>query len=235
MKRSAIGRRSRRSETFSGPPTPWYSLSPRSWSSDCLKYGSTLGVAPAAIAERRPVVVVLVLPAHVQQPVQRARSAEHPAARPLDAASRDRRIRLGEVAPVELRVVHRLEVADRHVQPQVAVGAAGLEQQHARASVGGQAVREHAARRARADDDVVERGRRRSRDDLVVQVLRMLRLGEEVPAVGERGRAPARAGEQPRQRRRPPTTPHASSSAGNAKPSTRTRATARAATAAADA
>ena len=31
----------RLSEIDSGPPTPWYSLSPRSLSSERLKYGST--------------------------------------------------------------------------------------------------------------------------------------------------------------------------------------------------
>jgi len=43
------------------------------------------------------------------------------------------------------------------VDPQRAVGRAGFEQQHARGWVFAQARREHAAGRAGADDDVVER------------------------------------------------------------------------------
>src|SRR5262249_50723007 len=47
------------------------------------------------------------------------------------------------------------QVADRNVVPDPIVAAARLQQQHAMSGVGGQTVRQHATRRAGADDDVV--------------------------------------------------------------------------------
>src|SRR5262249_2911897 len=53
--------------------------------------------APAAIAELRPVVVILGLAADVDQPVDRAGAAEHPAAGVQDSAPRGSRVRLGVI------------------------------------------------------------------------------------------------------------------------------------------
>ena len=55
----------------------------------------------------------------------------------------------------ELAAVDHLEDAGRHVEERMAVGVAAFEQQHARAFVH-QPRRGDAARRAAADDDVVE-------------------------------------------------------------------------------
>src|SRR5437763_15355916 len=55
---------------------------------------------PAGISKPRPVVVVLVLTADRNQPIDRARSAAHATARPVAPASPPVGIRLGAALPV---------------------------------------------------------------------------------------------------------------------------------------
>ena len=112
--------------------------------------------APAGIAELAPVVEVLRLAAHVEQAVDRTRAAQHLAARLDDLAVVELGLRLGRVEPVDPAVVEQLAVAERNVNPEMAVVPARLEQQHAMAARGGQAIGQHAAGGAGADDDVVE-------------------------------------------------------------------------------
>src|SRR3954471_16077816 len=114
-------------------------------------------MAPADVAELAPAVVVLRLPAHIHQPVDRRRAAHHLAARRDDLAAVTLRLGLGFVEPVDLRVGEILAVAERHVDPDIAILAARLEQQHAMLAALGEAVRQHAARAAGAHDDEVER------------------------------------------------------------------------------
>ena len=97
-----------------------------------------------------------VLAADVDHGVDRARPAEHLAARPVARAPAEPRHRVGHEHPVDSRVVEGLAVADRHPDPEAAVAAAGLEQQHPEPPVRGQPVGQHAAGRPGADDDVVE-------------------------------------------------------------------------------
>src|SRR5690606_6504523 len=63
---------------------------------------------------------------------------------------------LGLEAPIGARVAHAIEIADGHVDPEIVVLAARLEQQDGDVRIGGEAVGQQAARRAAADDDVVE-------------------------------------------------------------------------------
>ena len=112
--------------------------------------------APAGVAELAPVVVVARLAAHVDHAVDRRAAAQHPAARIVERAAVEARLRLGLEAPVGPGVVLGVEVADRDVNPDVAVLAAGLEQADPVVRVRGQPVGEHAARRAGADDHGVE-------------------------------------------------------------------------------
>jgi hypothetical protein len=49
-----------------------------------------------------------------------------------------------------------LAVAERHVDPGIRIARPGFEEQHGRAAIRGEAVREHAAGGPGADDDVVE-------------------------------------------------------------------------------
>ena len=120
-----------------------------------LEVGQHVVIAPAGASELAPVVEVGAVAANVEQAVDGARSAEHLAPRPVETAAAKSRARLGLEHPVGARIVHRLEVADRNMDPDVAVVAAGLEQEHAGASVGGQPVGQHASGRAGADNDVV--------------------------------------------------------------------------------
>ena len=110
---------------------------------------------PAGVAELAPVVEVPGLAADVEQSVDRARPAEHLAPRPVEAATVERRLGLGPVAPVGGRIVHGLEVADRDVDPGVRVPAARFEEENSRGWVLAEARRQHAAGGARADDDVI--------------------------------------------------------------------------------
>jgi hypothetical protein len=121
--------------------------------------GQHLGIAPAGVPRRRPLVVILALAADVEQAVERAGAAEHLAARPLQAAVGNARVGFGDIAPVQLRVVHGLEIADRDVDPGIPVFATGLEQQHAVRRVFRQPAGQHAAGRSGTDHDVVERER----------------------------------------------------------------------------
>src|SRR6185503_9164390 len=118
--------------------------------------GQALVVRPAACAVARPAVVVAGVAAHVRHGVDRGGTAEHLAAHHFDRAVAEVRLGLGVVAPVVQAVAPDLADADRDVDERIAVRAARLEQQHATVVVFRQPVREHAARRARADDDVVE-------------------------------------------------------------------------------
>src|SRR5687768_13208751 len=111
--------------------------------------------APALVAELAPLVIVARLAAHVDHAVDRGAAAQHLAARIIDRAPAEPRFGFGLEAPVGARVAHAIEIADRDVDPEVVILAAGFEQQHGDIGIGGQAVGQQAAGRAAADDDVV--------------------------------------------------------------------------------
>src|SRR5262249_26592394 len=66
------------------------------------------------------------------------------------------RIGLRLVHPVDARIVEGAAVADRHLNPEPAIGTAALEHEHTALAARGQTICEHTARRAGADDDVIE-------------------------------------------------------------------------------
>ena len=72
----------------SGPSAPCHSFGAANVVLELAKVRQHVVVAPAGVAERRPVVVVLALPADVDEPVDRARAAERAPARPVDLAAR---------------------------------------------------------------------------------------------------------------------------------------------------
>ena len=96
------------------------------------------------------------LPADIQKPVDRRGAAQHLAARLNDRAAGAFGLRLGTVEPIVLRVGEQLGVTDRHVDPDVAILAAGFEHEHTVAARCAQPVGEHTAGRAGTHDDVVE-------------------------------------------------------------------------------
>ena len=105
--------------------------------------------APAGIAELPPVIEIRRLAAQVEQAVDRARPAQHLAARLDDRPVVELRLRLRGIEPVDSAVGEQLAVAERDVDPEMAVVPARLQQQHAVAAGGGQPIGEHAAGAAR--------------------------------------------------------------------------------------
>ncbi len=112
-------------------------------------------IRPADIAELAPMVEILALAADVDQPVDRARAAEHLAARPRDAPPVEPRHRLGLELPGDPRMIDVAVEPGRDMDPRVGVLAAGLDHQHLRRRVGRQPVGQHAPGRAGADDDEI--------------------------------------------------------------------------------
>src|SRR5579883_3430401 len=94
-----------------------------------LEIGQHVLEAPAEIAELAPVIEILLLPADIDEPVDRARPAQHPAARLDDAAIVELRLGLRLIEPVELAIAEELAVAQGNVDPGIAILAARLEQQ----------------------------------------------------------------------------------------------------------
>src|SRR5262249_25940004 len=75
-------------------------------------------IAPAAIAELRPMVVVLGLAADEDHAVDRAGAAEHLTSGHVDVPAAGAFVRLGAVAPVDGGIVDHLGDADRHARPE---------------------------------------------------------------------------------------------------------------------
>ena len=144
----------RLSDTARGPPTPWNSLSPRSLSSERLKYGSTSSydqpVQPSSAHSSKSAR----LPAQVDHRVDRARAADHAAAGEVEPASAEPGLLLAVQVPVEARLEgdgeHR-----RDVELRCGVRAACLEHAHRDVRVLAQTSGEHAPRRAGSDDHVI--------------------------------------------------------------------------------
>ena len=124
-----------------------------------LEVGQHVAVAPrAGVAdEAGPLVIVLVLAPDVDHAVDRARAAEHLAARPHGVAPVERGVGLAHVHPVEAGIEDRLDLAGGNAQHRRGVEAAAFEQQDLVLRVGGKPVCKHAPGRACADDDVVPR------------------------------------------------------------------------------
>src|SRR5690606_30654325 len=88
------------------------------------------GIVPAGSTEFGPVVVVPLVAADEHQPVDRAAPAQPLAGGPNVRTPADRRIGLGAVAPVEVRLLDDPAHQRRHRNAQVLVALARLDQQH---------------------------------------------------------------------------------------------------------
>ena len=111
---------------------------------------------PSRQSELAPLVVVGGLAQHIDHAVDRGRAADHLAARIVQRTAIETRLRLGRKHPVGARIADGVEIADRDVKPDPVVVAACFEQQHALSRIRRQPVRQHAAGRARAHDNVIE-------------------------------------------------------------------------------
>jgi hypothetical protein len=118
--------------------------------------GQDVVMGPADIAQLAPVVEVLLLTADIDQTVDRAGAAQNLAARLVDPAVVEAGLRRRLEHPVDLGVNEQLSVAERDMDPGIAVLAARFQQQDLVLAVGAQPIGQDAAGRTRADDDVVE-------------------------------------------------------------------------------
>ena len=123
-----------------------------------LEVGQDVLVAPAFEAHRRPLVVVGAVAADVDHRVERARAAEHAAARQVVAPVVEPRLGLTEQRPVPVARQVRAE-GERHVDLGGVVGRARLDHRHLDVRILAQAIGHHAAGRAGADDHVVVHAR----------------------------------------------------------------------------
>ena len=117
-----------------------------------------VAIVPAGQALLGPAVVVARVAAHVGHAVDRARSADHAAARLIDRAAVHEGLGLRAVGPVVALALQRFGQSRRHMDHpghQAAVGTAGLQQQDGDLGVFAQPGGQHAAGRTGADDDVV--------------------------------------------------------------------------------
>ena len=114
------------------------------------------GVVPPDTAALSPAVVVRRRAAHINHAVQRRGAAEHLAARLIRRATVEAGDRLALEPPVVGVVRIELVEADRDVNPGMAVALAGLEQQHAIATILGKPSGDGAPRRARPSHNEIE-------------------------------------------------------------------------------
>ncbi len=114
-----------------------------------------LAVAPAAIAELRPGVVVLRLAAHEDHAVDRRRAAQQLAARDGNAALAGALVGFRRIQPVGGGVVDQLGEADRDARPGMAFPPR-FQHQHLVLGIGAQPVGEDRSRRSRAHHDIIE-------------------------------------------------------------------------------
>jgi hypothetical protein len=120
-----------------------------------LEVGQHLAPAPAAIAELRPVIVVPGVTADHAHRVDRRTAAERASARPVQPASAHQGLLRGPELPViEVRSQH-CDHACWHTDQRAAIRRSGLDQAHAIAAVGAQAIGQYTASGAAADDDKV--------------------------------------------------------------------------------
>ena len=111
--------------------------------------------APARITQALPLVVVFRLPAHVGHGVDRARTAQHLAARPVGTAATQGGFGFGLVHPVDCGIAKAARITNRYTNRQAAVTAARLQQQHARGRIRGQAVGQYTTGRTSTNHYVV--------------------------------------------------------------------------------
>src|SRR6266516_2157625 len=97
---------------------------------------------PAGKPELAPMVVIGGLAAHVDHGVDGRGAAYHLAARIVEAAAVEARLRLGLEHPVRARIADGEKIPDGDVEPDPIVLAAGFEQQYARCRIGGEADRQ---------------------------------------------------------------------------------------------
>ena len=123
-----------------------------------LEVREHLVVRPARAALLGPAVEVGAVTAEVDHRVDRARAADHPAAREVQTPPTEARLFLAEEVPVEVGLEDEREHR-RDVQLRCGVRPSRLQQEDRDVRVLAQAAGEHAARGPGSDDHVVSHGR----------------------------------------------------------------------------
>ena len=113
-------------------------------------------IRPARVAERRPVVVIRAVAAHVDHRVDGARTAQDLPARLVTAAAAEARLRHGFKRPIDLAPRNRAEDAGGHMDERRSIGRPGLDEADSARGVGAQPVGQHASRRPAAHDHGIE-------------------------------------------------------------------------------
>src|SRR5262249_61491394 len=112
-------------------------------------------VAPAEVAELRPMVVVLALAADPHHAVDGARAAEHAPARNRNRAKAGAGAGLGRIKPIDARPVDEACEADGDARQRMNI-AAGFQQQDLIAAAFAEPASERGPRRSRTDDDEID-------------------------------------------------------------------------------
>ncbi len=120
-----------------------------------LEIGQHLRPAPARQAHVLPGIEFARIAAHIDIAVDRAGTAQHPAARPQLGAVLQGRLRLGDKGPGVVRILQQVHDHQGNMDVEAAVAPARLDQQHPVRPVFRQAVGDGAAGRAGAHDDKI--------------------------------------------------------------------------------
>ena len=121
-----------------------------------LEIGQHVGIGPAGVAERGPLVVIAAVAADIDHRIDRGRAAEALAARLIADPAVEAGLRHGIERPVvDLAGDHQDHRARRRHHP-IVVLAAGLEQRHRRCRILRQPARHRAAAGAAAHHHEIE-------------------------------------------------------------------------------
>src|SRR5690606_7890707 len=115
------------------------------------------GIVPARVAECRPVVVIRCEAPVVDHAVDRARSSERAPLRGEDRPSRGAFAGQGAELPGNLGIEQEFDDAGRDADQWMGVWRPGFEHTDGDIGILGQPRRQDAARRAGADDYIIER------------------------------------------------------------------------------
>jgi hypothetical protein len=146
-----------------------------------LEVGEDVGVAPTGIAGLRPGVEVGGVPAIVDHAVDGTRSPERAALRYIYGAIGGAGAGLRFELPGDARIEQDLDDAARDADHRVRVFRPGFQKADGNGGIVGQAIGQHAARRPRADDHVIELVRvRRSHARVSLSRLRILMVQKPI-------------------------------------------------------
>src|SRR5262249_39722241 len=113
-------------------------------------------VAPAAVAELRPMIVVLPLPAYPHHSVDGARASEHAPAWDRNCSPSRIVLGFGAIEPIHARPIDEAREADRHLRERMCL-ASRLQQQNVKTAVLREAIGERRPCRSGSDDDEIDR------------------------------------------------------------------------------